>query len=115
MGCVSSEPVTPDGDGITALMWQPHEVERGRAASNLKGQWQCQLLVNQQAIFSHLSGSQATILKLPYAPDANTRGRAGSNLEGHWVTRALANQQAIFNKLSGEQVVQLPYIADAQT
>ena len=77
------------------------EYVKEKAASNPRemGAWQCQILMNQNAMFKYLKGDR-TFSTLPYLPDDSMHKRATSNLKGNKDCAILINQVAIFKKMT---------------
>jgi len=128
MGCMTSTPVLPDGDGVQTLPWLPNENDKHQAGHKScvglqPHQITCRILINQEAIWNKLSGVAAETL--PYPPEdgfkevadykhplAVTAGARGVVAKHQRPYRFSMNQEAIWNKLSGGAVETLPYPAE---
>jgi len=113
MGCGASleaQTVEPSGDGKSSLCWMPNEVvhKLARKRDNL-GSIECQMLVNQLAIFKALQRGSGDMLALPFPPDSACVDMALAGTAGSREGKMLVNQEVLFHKLCGEEIADMPH------
>merc|ERR1711865_1221256 len=88
----------------------PNEVvhKLARKRDNL-GSIECQMLVNQLAIFKALQRGSGDMLALPFPPDSACVDMALAGTAGSREGKMLVNQEVLFHKLCGEAIADMPH------